>query len=258
MIFSVQRFLEDYLRNRNLTDGDQYAIKLANLYARYRNENSGKGFLVRLHHVQTTFYRNNTGVNRHSLECQVLAALDQKFAKTKNVLADLFAEPSARSERLRLRMPRRSIDTILKSFQRATQGRAIDTFWISRKAEKLRARPETIAQGLLSQFVLGVFSNGRGQLLREVNSGVGFVDVIVMLGTVHHLVEIKVQQNQFTGVAQLNSYMMNENRSTGWLVIFDARSQASKAPIPNLIKATSGTIKVIVIDINPIPPSRKK
>ena len=136
--------------------------------------------------------------------------------------------------------------------------RNIDMFWESRKAGKLRPRPEKIAQALLTQFVLGALSNGQGKIFREVASGIGFVDLAVMLSTTVHLVELKIQRGQFTGPAQLENYMVNESRKSGWLVVFDVRDPSKKTPIPKVVKVASGTIRVVVIDINPVPPSRQR
>jgi hypothetical protein len=185
--------------------------------------------------------------------------LDSKFKGKTAELKYLFSRPEAQAERAALRkMPRRSIAVILQTFQRGTGARNIDMFWESRKAGKLRPRPEKIAQALLTEFVLGALSNGQGKIFREVASGIGFVDLAVMLSTTVHLVELKIQRGQFTGPAQLENYMVNEGRKSGWLVVFDVRSPSKKTPVPKVVEVASGTIRVIVIDINPVPPSRKR
>jgi hypothetical protein len=259
MIFSIQRFLEDYLQKRGFSDGDQYAIRVANLYAARRKASQDKAFLTLLHRVQTTLFRNNKDLKRDIVERQFLKALDHKFQGRTTELADLFARPEARSVQATLKkMPRRSISSILHGFKQATRARIVDPFWISRAAGKLRPKPEEIAQSMLTAFVLGVLSNGSGSVFRELASGTGFVDIVVMLSTIPHLVELKVQRDKFTGPAQLGTYMHLESRKSGWLVVFDAREKSKKTPIQEVIKVASGTIRVIVIDINPIPPSRQK
>jgi len=259
MIFSIQRFIEDYLQRRGLSDGDQYAVRVANLYASRRRIGRDKEFLTLLHRVRTSLFRNNRGLSRDNVECQILAALDSKFKGKTAELKYLFSRPEAQAERAALRkMPRRSIAVILQTFQRGTGARNIDMFWESRKAGKLRPRPEKIAQALLTEFVLGALSNGQGKIFREVASGIGFVDLAVMLSTTVHLVELKIQRGQFTGPAQLENYMVNEGRKSGWLVVFDVRSPSKKTPVPKVVEVASGRIRVIVIDINPVPPSRKR
>jgi hypothetical protein len=194
---------------------------------------------------------------RSSVERQLLDALDAKVS-AQGGLPDLFRDTRARVERRRLRKAkRRSIKLILQAFQRTVQGRTIDAFWKSRIAGTLNPRPETIAQTLLTQFIMGGLSRRSGHLFREVASGVGFVDIAVMFGATTHLLELKVQTGQFTGPAQLESYMVNENRKTGWLVVFDARSTNVRSDIPKRLKRNDRTISVVVIDINPIAPSRK-
>jgi hypothetical protein len=259
MIFSVQRFLEDYLRGRGLHDGDQYAIKIANLYTRSRRSETRLGFMKRIRRVRTTFFRNNPQIARGKLEREVLGALDREFRGGQAGQPGLFAQPEAKAERARLRgMPKQSIGAILRSFQRGTVARNIDIFWNSRKAGKLRTRPEKIAQSLLIEFLSGVISRGKGNLFREVASGIGFVDIVVMLATTQHVVELKILKGKFSGPAQLATYMSNQGRRVGWLVVFDARKPSKKNPVPTVIQSPAGVINVIVVDINPVPPSRKK
>ena len=257
MIFSLQRFLEDFFGRRRLSDPDQYAIKLANSYAGYRRGESDSDFLARLGRIRTKFYRANLGVDRRSLERDVLASLDRQFKGLPAALPDLFGRARVRSGgRNSGSVQRRSIAWILHSFRGAIQAKAVDSFWVSRKSGRLRPRPETIAQNLLTLFISGVLAIRGGRLIREASSGVGYIDLIVMLGTVSHLIELKVQQGKFVGPAQLGNYMANEGRSSGWLVIFDARRRDKRVPIPDIVKVTAGTIHVITIDINPIAPSR--
>jgi hypothetical protein len=157
------------------------------------------------------------------------------------------------------KLPRRSIAELLRLFKHAMESRGVDTIWNSRARGLLRPRPEKVAQGMLSLFAMGVLSNGRGNLLRELFSGIGFVDFVVMFGSVQHLVEMKVLQSTFTGVAQLAVYMGTENRPEGWLVVFDARPFNRRgAPLPERIDTSAGTVRVVVIDINPVPPSRHR
>lgn len=55
----------------------------------------------------------------------------------------------------------------------------------------MRSRPEKIAQGLLAVFAKGVVGSD-GLVLREIASGIGFVDVGVSFGGVLHLIELKI------------------------------------------------------------------
>lgn len=259
MIFSIQRFVEDYLQRRGLSDHDQYALRVANLYASRHGAEPDKDFLITVHRLRTSLFKNNRELSRDTVERQILAALDSKFKGKTAELSHVFELPEARAERAALRqMPRRSIGAILHGFHRATRARIVDSFWESRAAGKLRQRPEKIAQSILTAFVLGVLTNGGGSLFRELASGTGFVDIVVMLSTIPHLVELKILRDQFSGPAQLGNYMFIEDRKIGWLVVFDARDESKKTQIPKVIKVASGTIRVIVIDINPVAPSRQR
>jgi hypothetical protein len=260
MIFEVQHFLEDYFHRRNLSDVDQYAVKLANLYARRRGKEKDTAFVTAMRRLQTVFYKNNPEADRTSVERDILRRLDSKFQKKKNLAADdLRFSAGFDAERAKLRrLPRRSIAAVLNSFKHAVEARAVDTIWESRVAGRLRPRPEKVAQGLLSVFVMRVLADGGGQLLRELASGVGFVDVVVMFGAVPHLVEMKILRGTFSGVAQLQAYMKTEKRTQGWLVVFDARAHGRRPSLPAVIRTKAGTVNVVVIDVNPLAPSRHK
>src|SRR5688572_9109665 len=142
MIFEVQHFLEDHFHRRNLSDVDQYAVKLANLFASRRKKESEDGFLRAMRRLQTVFYKNNPIADRSSTERDLLRRLDSRFQK-KNLAADDLTFPGGFSaERAKLRrLPRRSMAAVLKSFKHAVEARAVDTIWESRVARKLRPRP---------------------------------------------------------------------------------------------------------------------
>ncbi len=94
-------------------------------------------------------------------------------------------------------------------------------------------------------------------MFREVGSGIGFVDIVVMLSTTPHLVELKMLKGKMTGASQIQTYMRTEDRATGWLVFFDARPNDSREEeIPATLDVPEGRISVLIIDINPIPPSK--
>ena len=146
------------------------------------------------------------------------------------------------------------MDALLSEFKKMIEARGIDSFWISRTKGQLRLRAETIAQVLLAAFAKGVIGND-GFVLREFGSGIWFVDVGVSFGSVLHLIELKVlKAGKFTGASQLATYMETEERKKGWLVIIDARKRQS-ATIPAKVRTSTGSIAVIVVNVNPAPPS---
>jgi len=138
----------------------------------------------------------------------------------------------------------------------AVESRAIDAFWESRTQNKLRAKPETIGQTLFAVFARGALGNN-GLLIRELLSGVGFVDFAIILSKVQHLIEVKILTRDFKGVSQLAHYMKNERRRNGWLLVLDARMPSQrKVAIQSKLLLPEGLIRVFPIDINPIAPSR--
>jgi hypothetical protein len=88
-------------------------------------------------------------------------------------------------------------------------------------------------------------------------SGIGFVDLAIILAGTIHLIEMKLIRTKVTGIAQLTTYMKTENRRRGWLVFFDARQLPNSARIPASITLPAGKVTVVRININPTPPSKK-
>jgi hypothetical protein len=60
------------------------------------------------------------------------------------------------------------------------------------------------------------------------------------------------------GPAQLGTYMNHKRRREGWLVFFDARKPSMRTPVPKTVKHGSSTIRTLLIEINPIPPSKQR
>jgi hypothetical protein len=110
---------------------------------------------------------------------------------------------------------------------------------------------------------LGLFASAklekRGAAIREATSGIGFVDVLVTFSSgLLHVVELKIlKRRDIPGPAQLATYMKHKRRKEGWLVFFDARNVNGRKVVPPRFKTVSGTIRTILIDINPMPPSRQ-
>ena len=156
-------------------------------------------------------------------------------------------------------LPRITINRLLSEYKVAIESRGIDAFWESRKRNELRSKPEKIAQSLLATALKMLFrQRNSGLVLREFGSGIGFVDIGIVLSNVLHVVELKVLVKKFQGAAQLLQYMKQEHRSEGWLIVVDSRPANLKSPIPNIIQTKQGQIKILLIDINPLAPSTQK
>jgi hypothetical protein len=261
MIFSIQRFIEDYFQKRNLSDVDQFAVSLANLYDRRRAQTSRDQFLLAMRRVRTLFYKNNIGLKRSDFERSLLGLLDDRFDPKKKAAEtepEFSSDLSQATKRLR-RRPRLTINQILSEYKIAVESRGIDAFWKSRKKGELQSRPESIAQSLLATALKMFFRNrGSGLEFREFASGVGFVDVGVVLSHVLHIVELKILIKSFQGPGQLQQYMKSEDRREGWLMVLDSRQESLKTDLPATIRTKQGVIKILRIDINPTAPSKKK
>lgn len=84
MIFSIQRYLEDYFEQRGLSNTDQYAIQIASLYDQLHVNSSEEDVLKAMHSVHTIFFRNNASLNRVQFERDLLSRLNIQFKKKDN------------------------------------------------------------------------------------------------------------------------------------------------------------------------------
>lgn len=84
MIFSIQRFLEDYFHRCGFSDTDQYAVSLATLYDRKRQSKTAPDFLSAMKQLRTAFYRRNERVQRAAFEKKILTLLDNEFKKKES------------------------------------------------------------------------------------------------------------------------------------------------------------------------------
>jgi RecB family endonuclease NucS len=141
----------------------------------------------------------------------------------------------------------------MAEFKRITEARGIDAFWESRKENRLRKKPEAIAQALLALFASGVVDQA-GLVIREFASGVGFVDVGLSFRGVLHLIELKILKGTLTGVSQLARYMVTESRRTAWLVLIDVRRANKWAPVTQELHVAEGKIRILQVNVNPTAP----
>jgi len=253
MIFAVQRFLEDHFERRGFADLDQYAIRVANAFERLGPKVTEDTLARELARLRTVFFRRNHDLDRRTFEAELAATLRRRFQKKKTERSFKKFERGLTPVRARLGARRRSIAAVLFEFKRAVEARAVDSLWVSRKKHRLRSRPEQIAQGLLAVFARGVIGTD-GLVLREIASGIGFVDVGISFGSVLHLIELKILKGQFTGANQLATYMKTEARGKGWLVLFDVRRDHQRNVVPARIDTPVGSIRTLIVDMNPVVP----
>ena len=252
MIFSVQRYLEDHFDRRGLSDVDQYAIRLANAFEEISGSATKDDLVRRIGRIRTVFFRRNQGIDRKQFEKQLAASLFSGFKKKSDPFFRAY-EASLTSTHSKLRSKRRSIAILLSEFKLSVEAKGIDAFWESRKKHRLRSRPEKIGQALLAVFAKAVVSNN-GLVLREIASGIGFVDLGISFGKSLHLIEMKVVTKKFIGAQQLATYMKTEGRTQGWLVLIDARKSNARTTIPPAVKTHAGFIKTVLVDVNPLAP----
>jgi hypothetical protein len=252
-IFSVQRFLEDHFERRGLADVDQYAVRVANLFDRLGPSTTDKTLAIDLGRIRTVFFRRNGDLDRKVFELRLAATLCRRFKKKRPDPILRKFEHALAPTRRRLGAHRRSIETLLLEFKVAVESRGLDAFWDSRTKHRLRLKPEKIAQALLAIFAKGVLGSD-GFVLREIASGIGFVDVGISFGKVLHLIELKILKAQLTGANQLATYMRTERRRKGWLLLIDVRQAGSSKVVPATISTAAGQIRTLTVDANPPAP----
>ncbi len=257
MVFSIQRFVEDYFSRRTWEDPDQFAVTVANLYVLKRWSAGEAGFLSAIARARTVFFKRNGIRNRREFERLLLKELDRKFLKKKEqLLHETAFQGGLESERRALKsLKRRNIKTLLEKFSAALQSKAVDSFWDSRKSLKLRSKPEAIAQSHLALFMWAVL-DGRGVVFREVESGIGYIDLVVLLARTPHLIEVKLLKGKLEGPNQLATYMATESRQEGWLIVLDVRPPSRQSPVQEKFVLPAGVVKVVVVNLNPVAPSR--
>jgi hypothetical protein len=256
MLFTIQAYLEDYLNKRRITDPDAYAVRVANLYYHHRATMETDAFARRMKRIRTLLFVNSA-IKRAEFELELLARLDKRFKKKLDLGNPSFPGGTFREGKRLRRLPRLTIEALVNEFKHAVEARAIDTFWESRKSGKLRRRPEKIAQGLFATFAKGSL-RAKGLVLREVVSGIGFVDLGIVISKGMHLVELKILTGKFVGPSQLAHYMALERRSRGHLLVIDALEAGKKTNLPDSVRVAQGVIRICQIDINPTAPSRAK
>ena len=255
MIFTIQTYIEEYFNNRSISDTDGFAVKLANLYFHEREHLTYEELVSKASRIRTVIYKKNNIDDKSLFLNTLFGRLDRLFKK-KLLQGNPSFPGGIKEERQRISGREKiTIDVIINEFCGATEARAIDAFWVSRKRGKLRDRPEKIAQSLLAIFIKGVLRDS-GIILREFLSGIGFVDIGVVISTTLHLIEIKIVSNDFSGPSQLNEYMKTEGRTKGNLVLFDPLPNGNKIEVPDKIEVESGIIYTYVVNINPIIPSQ--
>ncbi len=245
MLCSIQAYLEDYLNRRGISDIDGFAVKLANLYFNNRASSDQDSFLRKVSGIRTVLYANNGISDRSRFDAMLIDRLDSRFKKKLIDENPVFPGGTEREKNRIARLPKLTIEAIVSEFRDAVQARAIDIFWHSRTRGHLRDHPEKIAQGLFAVFTRGVLRDS-GIVLRELASGIGFVDIGIILSRTLHLIEIKVLRGELEGPSQLNQYMKTEGRPKGTLLVIDTIPTAEKTDLPTRIEVEAGLITVSI------------
>ncbi len=265
LLYRIQGAILDQLTTLGFPDIDGFAAELADSYLSRRSGTDKEHFLKVAGKIRTgTFARARR--QRKSITQIILERLDKRFLPDLGRWRTPLTLRPAQKAKVRglvqgARRPasgRLQFDALLHEYRKAIELNGIPEFWKSRKRGELRANPESLAQHSLSMFLHSPVRDRNGFLLREVRTGIGFVDVLAVFGrSRQYLVELKIlTSRKLVGLRQLARYLDVRGLSEGWLVVFDARPPKGRSQLcdeARLVK--SKTIRVLVIDINPPRPS---
>jgi hypothetical protein len=130
----------------------------------------------------------------------------------------LLQNPSTHSMPRYLKDGRIDMDCLMRDFQQFW--RENSDIWLE-KYEYKEAAPHLILMAFLQRVV-----NGGGQIIREMASGTGRLDICIIYEDKKYPLELKVWRGKKSlqeGLAQICGYMDTYGCSEGWLAIFDRR-----------------------------------
>lgn len=263
LLFRLHGAILDQLATLGFADADDFAGQLANLYLSRRSEWDVQQFLEAARRVRTGTFRHRRR-ERAPVTRIIVERLDRRYLgdvsrwrAPVHVSAAQISRVRRLTEGARAATGSRHFQSLLEEYRRAIQLNGIQEFWESRTAGRLRRKPESLAQHSLSMFLHRPIQQRAGFVLREVRSGTGFVDVLAAFGrSRRYLVELKIlTSRKVTGFRQLGQYLGVHGLKEGWLVLFDARPRGRVDLTDHQRMIGNKTIRVLVIDINPRPPS---
>lgn len=124
-------------------------------------------------------------------------------------------------------------------------------------------RPEARAQDTVTAYLSGSLGK-RVEVLEAVAAGAGFVDLYVIgENGFRAIVELKMLGDPysstyaFAGENQIAHYMDQKKVAIGYLVIFDARKRDFGKRPDESATPKNKTIRVLLVDVRPDPPSKQ-
>ncbi|MBI4865288.1 MAG: ATP-binding protein [Candidatus Riflebacteria bacterium] len=133
-------------------------------------------------------------------------------------------------------------------------GRLLDgflKFWRRHGEVLLRGMPDhEAAPHLVLMAYLRRIVNSGGRIEREFAVGTGAADLWVTYGGREDVIELKIQRGRYTledGLAQVARYAKRIGRDTGYLVIFDSKSEAPWDDRGQVETLTADGVSVVVV-----------
>jgi len=266
LLYRVQGAVLDQTAALGFPDRDGFAAALADLYVFTRASRSLDRFLGNAARIRTGTFAPKRRERRIVTE-QVVHALDRRFLSHLSRWETPM--PASKTQQVRVgrlrsgarakgKTGRQQFDALIREFRKAIELNGVQEFWESRRKQQLRQRPESLAQVALSIFLHAPVKARNGLVLREVGSGTGYVDVLAMFGRSRlYMVELKIlRSSRIGGFRQLARYLELHSLAEGWLLLFDTRPWRRRTLVSDHDRIIDGkVVNVVVIDINPPPPS---
>lgn len=233
----VQGYVLDVLQAVGLSDGDNYSSRLTDVIV--ATFESGRSLnRDELAAVKTS----NFGLNREKKRRFV----DRITSGIEKRVADANLQSSAPEPQI-----------LLDGFIAHVKRQGIDAFWASRGKGILKEKPENQAEILLSAYIAGEFSDSDNFAFRQVHSGTGIIDVLLVVDGKRYVIELKVLRpgEAPVGSEQLAQYLDTEELEAGWLIVFDASPDSSSSAEWEQQQVGGKTVHRRILPINPAPPS---
>jgi hypothetical protein len=113
------------------------------------------------------------------------------------------------------------MDYLMRDFQQFW--RENSEIWLERYEYK-EAAPHLVLMAFLQRII-----NGGGQIIREMASGTGRLDICIVYENKKYPIELKIWRGEKSlkeGLAQITRYMDTYGSAEGWLALFDRRPES--------------------------------
>jgi len=160
-----------------------------------------------------------------------------------------FAQYSYFFDRVKVLGSRAKFLNFLKIFAKLIARDWCSLYW-KEKGKKFISKPERVAKSHLGMFISGHFG-GIAFVGQEINSGFGFIDLLVDFLGIDYIIEIKMLGSGWSigwvegGLDQLNYYMDIYDQNESYLVVLDGRKTNHGRQLREVYDLENGKVYVV-------------